>query len=86
MVVLWPELAVDATPRCADRQRVRAEFLNTFNSINFYIGNLVDAVAIPVNALTVGQTNVAYRDLSTTQDPGGRFSPRVRCAKKELGL
>ncbi len=52
---------------------LRGEFLNAFNNVNFYIGNLVDAVVIPVNTLTIGQTDVAYRDLTTTNDPGGRL-------------
>ncbi|MBO0721454.1 MAG: TonB-dependent receptor, partial [Blastocatellia bacterium] len=53
----------------------RAEFLNTFNNINFSVGN-------PANATTTitglgndafGRITQAYRDISTTNDPGGRI-------------
>jgi hypothetical protein len=53
----------------------RAEFLNTFNNINFSVGN-------PSNATTTvtglgndafGRITQAYRDISTTNDPGGRI-------------
>jgi carboxypeptidase family protein len=53
----------------------RAEFLNTFNNINFSVGS-------PNNATTTvtglgndayGRITQAYRDISTTNDPGGRI-------------
>ncbi|MEW6210106.1 MAG: TonB-dependent receptor [Acidobacteriota bacterium] len=52
----------------------RTEFLNAFNNINFLIGSpAADATNIGVGGLTFGQTNQAYQDLSTTNDPGGRL-------------
>jgi hypothetical protein len=52
----------------------RTEFLNAFNNINFLIGSAAaDATGIGVGGLTFGQTNSAYQDLSTTNDPGGRL-------------
>jgi hypothetical protein len=53
----------------------RAEFLNAFNNINFIVGNPandVNTIGGFGNA-TFGQINQAYRDLSTTNDPGGRL-------------
>ena len=53
----------------------RTEFLNAFNNINFRVGdagNDVNTVTNFSNAI-FGQTSVAYRDLSTTNDPGGRL-------------
>jgi len=53
----------------------RAEFLNAFNNINFIVGN----PASDVNNIggfgnaTFGQLTQAYRDTSTTNDPGGRL-------------
>ena len=53
----------------------RAEFLNAFNHINFIVGNPandtngVGGFGTP----TFGQVTQAYRDLSTTNDPGGRL-------------
>lgn len=53
----------------------RAEFLNAFNHINFIVGNpandtnSVGGFGTP----TFGQVTQAYRDLSTTNDPGGRL-------------
>lgn len=53
----------------------RAEFLNAFNNINYIVGN----PASDVNTVggfgtqTFGQVTQAYRDLSTTNDPGGRL-------------
>lgn len=52
----------------------RAEFLNAFNHINFIVGNPandVNTVGGFANA-TFGQVTQAYRDTSTTNDPGGR--------------
>jgi hypothetical protein len=53
----------------------RTEFLNAFNNINFYVGGsaAVENASIGANSLTFGQTGEAYRDLSTTNDPGGRL-------------
>lgn len=57
---------------------IRFELLNAFNNINFYVGSPAsDAVSIGVNSLTFGQTNVAYQDTSTTNDPGGRIGQFV---------
>ena len=58
----------------------RVEFLNAFNNTNFLIGNFgaadianTDQNAVTVSTATFGQTTHAYRDVSTTNDPGGRF-------------
>ena len=58
----------------------RVEFLNAFNNTNFLIGNVgagdvanTDQNNITVSSLTFGQTSHAYRDVSTTNDPGGRL-------------
>jgi carboxypeptidase family protein/TonB-dependent receptor-like protein len=52
---------------------LRAEFLNAFNNINFFVGSPATvSVNHAVNA-AFGTTNQAYRDLSTTNDPGGRL-------------
>ncbi|MDX2040035.1 MAG: carboxypeptidase regulatory-like domain-containing protein [Acidobacteriota bacterium] len=53
----------------------RAEFLNAFNHINFMIGNPAnDFTGIGgFNTTTFGRLGQAYRDLSTTNDPGGRL-------------
>ncbi|MFN0083802.1 MAG: carboxypeptidase regulatory-like domain-containing protein [Blastocatellia bacterium] len=53
----------------------RAEFLNAFNNINFMVGNPAnDTNTIGgFGAQTFGQVTQAYRDLSTTNDPGGRM-------------
>ncbi len=53
----------------------RAEFLNAFNNINFIVGNPgndTNTVGGFANA-TFGQVTQAYRDTSTTNDPGGRL-------------
>ena len=53
----------------------RAEFLNAFNHINFIVGNPANdtnSIGGFANA-TFGQVTQAYRDLSTTNDPGGRL-------------
>ena len=53
----------------------RAEFLNAFNHINFIVGNPANDTNVIggfANA-TFGQVTQAYRDLSTTNDPGGRL-------------
>jgi hypothetical protein len=53
----------------------RAEFLNAFNNINFQIGNPGNDTntAGTLGSLTFGQVTQAYRDTSTTNDPGGRM-------------
>jgi hypothetical protein len=62
----------------------RVEFLNAFNHTNFMIGNVgagdianTDANTVNVNTNTFGQTTHAYRDVSTTNDPGGRLIQMV---------
>ncbi len=53
----------------------RTEFLNAFNHINFIVGNPANdtnTIGGFANA-TFGQVTQAYRDLSTTNDPGGRL-------------
>ncbi len=53
----------------------RAEFLNAFNHTNFIVGNPANDVNVigGFGAQTFGQVTQAYRDLSTTNDPGGRL-------------
>lgn len=53
----------------------RAEFLNAFNHINFIVGNPANDVNVVggFGTQTFGQVTQAYRDLSTTNDPGGRM-------------
>lgn len=58
----------------------RVEFLNAFNNTNFLIGNVgagdianTDQNTVTVSTSTFGQTSHAYRDVSTTNDPGGRL-------------
>jgi hypothetical protein len=58
----------------------RAEFLNAFNNINFIVGNPNNDVntitgaggTSGVGGTAFGQITQAYRDTSTTNDPGGR--------------
>lgn len=55
---------------------LRAEFLNAINNQNFRIGATQTAeVGSTTNfaTATFGQTAVAYQDVSTTNDPGGRL-------------
>jgi carboxypeptidase family protein len=53
---------------------LRAEFLDAFNNINFFIGDPNGVTAThAANSATFGRTSFAYRDLSTTSDPGGRL-------------
>jgi hypothetical protein len=54
---------------------MRVEALNAFNNINFLVGGSANAEvgAVGINSLTFGQTNFAYQDSSTTNDPGGRL-------------
>ncbi|MBS1806922.1 MAG: carboxypeptidase regulatory-like domain-containing protein [Acidobacteria bacterium] len=54
---------------------LRAEFLNAFNHINFIVGspnNDVNTIG-GFSSATFGQVTQAYRDTSTTNDPGGRL-------------
>ncbi|HEX8181864.1 MAG TPA: TonB-dependent receptor [Pyrinomonadaceae bacterium] len=54
---------------------LRGEFLNAINNQNFFVGGSasVDAAAVTnFGAGAFGQTNTAYQDISTTNDPGGR--------------
>ncbi len=53
----------------------RAEFLNAFNDTNFIVGNPANDVNNigGFGSQTFGQVTQAYRDLSTTNDPGGRL-------------
>ena len=46
---------------------VRGEVLNAFNNVNFY------GVTSPGSSATWGQITSAYRDVSNSQDPGGRL-------------
>ena len=46
---------------------LRGEFLNAFNNTNFY------GAANPGSSATWGQITSAYRDVSNSQDPGGRM-------------
>lgn len=52
---------------------LRAEFLNAFNNTNFLIGSAANDVTGQGIGLTFGQTNSAYQDTATTNDPGGRL-------------
>ncbi len=45
---------------------LRAEFLNAFNNINF-------RATASSTAFTSGRVTTAYRDVSTTNDTGGRM-------------
>ncbi|HEY6403207.1 MAG TPA: carboxypeptidase regulatory-like domain-containing protein [Blastocatellia bacterium] len=61
----------------------RAEFLNAFNNINFSIQNPSSATTTVAGAASgppagvanngFGRVGFAYRDISTTNDPGGRI-------------
>jgi hypothetical protein len=46
---------------------LRGEVLNAFNHVNFY------GVTCASNSATCGQITSAYRDVSNSQDPGGRL-------------
>ncbi|MFN0123143.1 MAG: TonB-dependent receptor domain-containing protein [Blastocatellia bacterium] len=54
---------------------LRAEFLNAFNHINYIVGNPGNDVNVigGFGSATFGQVTQAYRDTSTTNDPGGRL-------------
>jgi hypothetical protein len=53
----------------------RADFLNAFNYINFSVGSPNNATTTigALNSDNFGQITQAYRDVSTTNDPGGRM-------------
>jgi hypothetical protein len=54
---------------------IRGEFLNAFNNINFMVGAASGYSTSVSNfsSTTFGQFANAYRDISTTSDPGGRI-------------
>ncbi len=53
----------------------RADFLNAFNNINFLVQspNNASSTIAGLGTDTFGQITQAYRDVSTTNDPGGRM-------------
>jgi hypothetical protein len=53
----------------------RAEFLNAFNYVNFSVGspNNSSTSVSGIGSDTFGRVTQAYRDISTTNDPGGRL-------------
>jgi len=57
----------------------RAEFLNTFNHINFFYpgGETTTASSVSITDSAFGRVTGAYRDNSTTDDPGGRLIQMV---------
>ena len=70
------DMSVVKKTRITERTNLelRAEFLNAFNNINFLVGGAAnDATNAGVGGLTFGQTDQAYQDTSTTNDPGGRL-------------
>ncbi len=54
---------------------LRGEFLNVFNNIDFIVGDPASATNSATNfsSQSFGQVTQAYRDTSTTNDPGGRL-------------
>ena len=53
---------------------IRAEFLNAFNNPNFLVGSATAAqVFHSIQDTSFGRTTIAYQDISTTSDPGGRI-------------
>jgi hypothetical protein len=71
------DLSVVKRVRISERTNFefRTEFLNAFNNINFSVGNPAnDATDIGgYGGDAFGRITNAYRDLSTTNDPGGRL-------------
>ncbi len=71
------DLSLVKKTRITERSNVefRAEFLDAFNNINFLVGgsSAAEGPTLTANSLTFGQTNQAYQDTSTTNDPGGRL-------------
>lgn len=56
--------------------KVRREFLNASNNINFWIDRASTAEAATTcnyNSPTFGQTDQAFQDVSPTNGPGGRL-------------
>src|SRR5262249_22648898 len=53
----------------------RADFLNAFNYVNFSVTspNNASSTIGSLNSDNFGQITQAYRDVSTTNDPGGRM-------------
>jgi hypothetical protein len=53
----------------------RADFLNAFNNVNFLVQspNNASSTITGLNSDTFGQITQSYRDVSTTNDPGGRM-------------
>ncbi len=73
---LRADLSLVKKTRITERTNIefRTEFLNAFNNVNFLIGGAAnDATSAGVGGLTFGQTDQAYLDTSTTNDPGGRL-------------
>jgi hypothetical protein len=71
------DLSVVKRVRISERSNFefRTEFLNAFNNINFSVGNPANN-ATDIGGYgndTFGRITNAYRDLSTTNDPGGRL-------------
>jgi hypothetical protein len=61
------------------RFEYRAEFLNAFNNINFFFPGS-ETTSVPstsVSGTTFGRVTNAYRDVSTTDDNGGRIIQMV---------
>jgi hypothetical protein len=54
---------------------IRGELLNAFNNINFVVGSANNNTNTSTNftSQNFGQVTEAYRDTSTTYDPGGRL-------------
>jgi hypothetical protein len=71
------DINVVKTTRITERinWQLRVEFLNAFNNINFfYPGSETTSVATVTTQTTAfGRVTNAYRDFSTTDDPGGRI-------------
>ena len=71
------DLSVVKKTRITERVNLelRGEFLNAFNNINFVVGsaNNNTNTANNFSSQTFGQVTEAYRDTSTTYDPGGRL-------------
>ncbi|MBI3406086.1 MAG: TonB-dependent receptor [Acidobacteria bacterium] len=72
-----PDLNIQKTFRITERVnfQLRAEFLNAFNNANFfYPGSETTSVAtVGIKNGAFGQVTNAYRDVSTTDDNGGRI-------------
>jgi hypothetical protein len=53
----------------------RAEFLNAFNTINFFfpVSPAAETRNHSINSTEFSRVTEAYRDFGTTNDPGGRI-------------